>query len=329
MKNDGRQLEQLVKSLEARLLPDGLTVTLNDRVYEDGIQLAEFDIVIGGPIGSTTVNWLIECRDRPSDGPAPASWIEQLVGRRRRFGFDKIFAVSTTGFAPGVPLYAERESIILRTVRGYRDLSADFQVCSVCFDLLDVTLIGSLKAQWRDEADEWNIANPDLAVAQSEIRITRQDEVGCWLLRDYVFKYIRENNLFASLPTEPPPTLNAHLCGPHRLQIGEAISPVCREIVVPIRLAVKEFKCQALAHYVYEEGERLIGWESRFSTETPAGPIVFRVQQIFKNDGTPHTNRFYFDSFPSEYQIFSDAIVQKGETAETVSATLEFLEYDD
>jgi hypothetical protein len=78
--NDGKQLENLVALIEKLLLPKGFEVKPNTRVYnEDGVQIAEFDIEIRGKLGSTEIAWLIECRDRPGQGPAPGGWIEQLV----------------------------------------------------------------------------------------------------------------------------------------------------------------------------------------------------------------------------------------------------------
>ena len=114
---DGTELEIFVAGLEALLLPSGVTVELRSREYSrEGVQIAEFDIVTIGRLGSAKVACLIECRDRPSEGAAPAAWIEQLVGRRLRFGFDKVIAVSTTGFAPGSIEYARQSGIELRTV---------------------------------------------------------------------------------------------------------------------------------------------------------------------------------------------------------------------
>ena len=96
MSNPGRALEDLVKRFEDSLAPSGFKVTTRERVYnEKGEQIAELDVLITGE----GKRWLIECRDRPSEGPAPVAWIEQLVGRRRRLGFDRVFAISTTGFS--------------------------------------------------------------------------------------------------------------------------------------------------------------------------------------------------------------------------------------
>lgn len=119
MKRDGKRLEALVAFVERTLLPQGFVVTTNDRVYNDeGVQIAEFDIHAKGKIGTTEFKWLIECRDRPASGPAPVSWIEQLVGRRTRFKFNKITAVSTTGFAIGAAEFGQTEGIELREVKS-------------------------------------------------------------------------------------------------------------------------------------------------------------------------------------------------------------------
>lgn len=119
MTADGKNLEALVAYAEETLLPKGFTVTTNERVFNDeGVQIAEFDIEIRGKVGSTSIAWLIECRDRPANGPAPGAWIEQLVGRRTRFGFNKVTAVSTTGFAPGATDFAHAQGIELREVKS-------------------------------------------------------------------------------------------------------------------------------------------------------------------------------------------------------------------
>lgn len=114
----GADLEQFVAALERSLLPPNFTVETRRREFgEDGVQLAEFDIVISGTLGSGKVSWLIECRDRPKETSEPGAWIEQLDGRRRRFNFDKVTAVSTSGFASGTVDYARQVGIDLRTVR--------------------------------------------------------------------------------------------------------------------------------------------------------------------------------------------------------------------
>lgn len=114
-KKDGKELESFVRTFESIGLPPGFRTEVRQKVYnDDGVQIAECDIVISGPIGTSEWKMLIECRDRPSEGAAPVGWIEQLAGRKRRLKFDKVMAVSTTGFSPGAIEYAGDEDIILR-----------------------------------------------------------------------------------------------------------------------------------------------------------------------------------------------------------------------
>lgn len=117
--NDGAALEGLVRSIEEALIPKGFTVTTNRRlVNEDGVQVAEFDIEVRGRLGSAEIAWLIECRDRPGNGSAPGSWIEQLAGRQTLHGFNKVTAVSSSGFSPGARALAHKAGIDLRTLRS-------------------------------------------------------------------------------------------------------------------------------------------------------------------------------------------------------------------
>jgi hypothetical protein len=122
-KNDGKALEGLVAFVEKLSLPEGFIVELNKRIRgeNDGVEV-EFDVVISGSIGSAKMIWLIECRDRPSGGAAPVSWIEQLIGRRDRFQINKITAVSTRPFSKPARALAAAKGIDLRQVKS---LSAD------------------------------------------------------------------------------------------------------------------------------------------------------------------------------------------------------------
>jgi hypothetical protein len=119
MSVDGKPLEALVAYIEQlRLLP-GLNLKTNRRVLNsDGVQIAEFDVEVSGQAGASKIHWLIECRDRPSEGAAPGSWIEQLVGRRAIFEFTQVTAVSTTGFSPGANQIAAQQNVELRTVKS-------------------------------------------------------------------------------------------------------------------------------------------------------------------------------------------------------------------
>ncbi len=117
MRNDGRALEELVEYVEKTLANEGFQVDVNRKLHNDeGIQIAEFDVTVRGRFGSTEISWLLECRDRPSSGKAPGEWIYALSGKREVYRFDKVTAVSTTGFSPAAVLAAEKLDVELREV---------------------------------------------------------------------------------------------------------------------------------------------------------------------------------------------------------------------
>jgi hypothetical protein len=121
MPADGRSLENLVRTVEGFFLSTDCNVDVRKLVYGDeGAQLAELDILITGRLGTTEIRWLIECRDRPSDGRAPVAWIEQLGGRKQVHGFNQVTAVSTTGFSDGALEVARRLGIEVRSVSEAR-----------------------------------------------------------------------------------------------------------------------------------------------------------------------------------------------------------------
>lgn len=151
MPSSGKRLEHIAREIERRFLPEGWEALINQRVFDNsGIQIAEFDIVVKGNLGVTPFKWLIECRDRGSKKKtAPGSWIEQLIGRKHLFKFDKVTAVSTTGFSKGAKGLAELGNIELRSVKTITEASvADWfplstvEVFSVRFEPVHVSFAG-------------------------------------------------------------------------------------------------------------------------------------------------------------------------------------------
>jgi hypothetical protein len=126
MSHDGKDLEGLVELIESLALPDGFNITRRHLVRdENGELLAELDLVIEGVVGVTSFKYLIECRDRPSAGSAPGSWIEQLAFRKTRFDLDRVIAVSTTGFSASAEQAARKGNVELRRVETISDKSFD------------------------------------------------------------------------------------------------------------------------------------------------------------------------------------------------------------
>jgi hypothetical protein len=100
---------------------------------------------------------------------APGSWIEQLAARKTRFKFDKVIAVSTTGFAKGASEFAESQGISLRTVQRIADIATDFNIQEIRFyanqimigptdmkvtnpALADIDILGNAKFKFVGEA---------------------------------------------------------------------------------------------------------------------------------------------------------------------------------
>lgn len=121
--NDGKSLEDVVALIEGMGLQDGFKVERRQVIRnDDGTPSAELDILISGWSGSVPTQVLIECRDRPSDGPQGVSWIEQLQGRKQRLGLSDVVGVSSTGFSSVATEEAKRLNVHLRTMNS---LTAD------------------------------------------------------------------------------------------------------------------------------------------------------------------------------------------------------------
>lgn len=277
MPNDGSSLERLVHDFETRLLPEGFTVTSRERILdEDGNQIAEFDIVISGRIGSSEINWLIECRDRPSSGSAPGSWIEQLVTRRARFHFDKVFAVSTSGFSPGAIQVAEQFGIKLRTVRAVADIATDFSVQT--FDYIErrIVSIGPLDIVTENSQDqrtiqtdgEWMIKSAIDAdyvpIQQFILNHTEPRRELNMLVQDDVREEVVHHGIFATNDR-----LDIKIGDEHLLTIRLEGHIVISSLI---------FRGEILTVRVYAEGERVIGREAQIAFDTRRGAVRMKLQ---------------------------------------------------
>jgi hypothetical protein len=87
-RNDDKSLEWLVSLIEEQGVPRGFGVNTRKPVFEDGVQIAELDIVVTGKVGTTTFKGLIEltaedvCGCLPIYSPLLIRDATQLVGVR-------------------------------------------------------------------------------------------------------------------------------------------------------------------------------------------------------------------------------------------------------
>lgn len=298
MDKTGKELEELIAGIEAQMLPQGFKVEPRQRVRDgSGDQIAELDIVISGALGSSTVNWLLECRDRPSEGAAPVSWIEQLVGRRERFGFDKVFAISTTGFSKAAVDFAKTKGIVLRTVMRLTDIKDDFKIQAMVYDFEELTFVG----QGHLETD-----NPN------DNRVVD--------IRRPMFKKPGETEFlhFPVFVSRNPQTIHPLGDGSDVLlfqyddwldMLGGDQQFRVHRVRIPIRLHRFTKESKALVATIYSEEGKIIWLEGQFEADTPRGKVKSRVQ-IFKNADGTESAKFFTDEMPDGY--FPDSIAFYG-----------------
>ena len=298
MDKTGKELEELIAGIEAQMLPQGFKVEPRQRVMDDsGEQIAELDIVISGALGSSTVKWLLECRDRPSEGAAPVSWIEQLVGRRERFGFDKVFAISTTGFSKAAVDFAKTKAIVLRTVSRLTDIKDDFKLQGMVYHFEEVEFAGQGQLETDNPNDKRtvDIRRPmfkrpgEVEFLHFPVFVSRNPQTvhpigdGSGVL---LFQYDDWLDLLA---------------GGQQIRV--------RKVRMPIRLNRFTKESKALVATIYSEEGKVIWLEGQFEADTPKGKVKSRVQ-IFKNADGTESAKFSYDEMPDGY--FPDSITVYG-----------------
>ena len=275
MSNDGTSLEKLVSEIERKLLPEGYGVEVRKKIYNaDGVQIAEFDIEIKGKVGSSELHWLIECRDRPSDGPAPVCWIEQLYGRRHRFKIDRVFAVSTTGFSPGAVEFAEQEHIFLRNVEDITNVADDFVVKELHWTDDDIKI-----------SQDIQIRRPDRRVLEQvdldHIRIRPPGETTFWDTGDFIMAELESVNTFADgsgAIALVEQRVYRNTTGLEAM-VGDVLTPIT-ELAAPIEIIKHTFVGKLLLARSYSEGTRVIGQEGECEFQSRDGLHRCRVQVV-------------------------------------------------
>ncbi len=292
MSKQGKDLERFVSRIEKHLLPAGFEVSVRERAFrDDGRQIAEFDLVVRGMIGSAPFKWLIECRDRPSDGTAPGAWIEQLVGRRSRHNFDKVTAVSTTGFAPGAREFAESEGVDLRTVESLdrdsvaswfpsctvfiRDHYANLLESQVIVDGVTPDRLPEIRAQLQQHRlDDLILATPDLK--------HRTSVFAAWKLFIHANPDLFDRARVGRLPREV--ALTAQYRNPadrfHLVTDFGALPVTHIHFHAVMSLNVKELQIEEILQYSDVAVEEPIGHEVRASFRGRKGISAFSLLRI-------------------------------------------------
>ena len=301
--NSGRELERLVEEIERCLLPSGFEVALNQSAFNaEGDQIAEFDIVISGRLGSSQVKWLIECRDRPSRGSAPVSWIEQLVTRKARFNFDKVIAVSTTGFSSAAIELADASGISLRSVQRLTDIATDFNIQEIQYYAHQVTI----------GPTDMGATNPSLVgvdiVKEAQMKLTGDPD------------YQTFPNFVSTHFDVDRATLSGHasfrflfecehpldvLIGDRRLRING--------LSLPIQLDIFIYTGKMLSANIYSDKNEMKGRDVTFVFDLPSGSFAQRVLFLNNFNGTQDMRLFPPENVPEGYSVdFLELLVCDG-----------------
>lgn len=152
MRNDGKKLEKFVEKFHEVFSNENTSIEPRKKLYdEDGKLAAEIDILITDRISSIPVTIAIECRDRPSEGKQGVGWIQQIIGRRISFGFDKYIAVSSTGFTPNAIREAKKHNILLRSTSQFPNIVNDFSKVGFTFSCPQFIHDGPIKIATRNK----------------------------------------------------------------------------------------------------------------------------------------------------------------------------------
>ena len=275
MSKSGKELESVVAKIEKLLLGSGYSVKVNEKIFdENGCQIAEFDITLEGTIGSTKFRWLIECRDRPSQGPAPGSWIEQLSGRKNRYQFDKVIAVSTTGFSPSAIEAAKELNVVTRQVSTVQEISDclgsyEFRVYETKINYVGYSDFDFLSAHDMECAKELlpTIVNPKL-------RYT--DEAEFLDLRDFISREQAGSKAYKCSEEAVMQQIVFNAEGDFELNANGKIFSISR-ISVPITLEHIFYPATVLTVKSYDENGEVIGEEATIISETNNHIVKNRV----------------------------------------------------
>lgn len=132
MTRKGRELEELVATLEKGLSGTGVKITSPDFIEDVVIQdKREVDVSLRFNMGSHDFLLVFECRDRKNT--EDVTWIEQLATKRDDICVNKLIAVSSNGFSNNARKKAHAKNIELRTLKEIdpKEIFGWFQVTKI------------------------------------------------------------------------------------------------------------------------------------------------------------------------------------------------------
>ena len=190
-------------------------------------------------------------------------------------GFDKVFAVSTTGFAEPARIDAQRLGIALRTVTDVGDIANDFEAMTLRVGPFNygVRPLAPIEYDRRDPpAPRWEPPWNHLT-----IRLRR---VGEPRFQDFA-TFVVSHTDHASVDLHGSEPVQFALRIPGRV---EALVGRQHIVLSNPRLLVEaqkiEYAATILTARQYAESERIIAQDGEFGVEMPQGYVRYRVQVI-------------------------------------------------
>lgn len=290
----GKELEDIVAAIEQAMVPNGFKVDVRKQIFdEDGVQIAEFDIVISGKLGTVLVQLLIECRDRPSEGKQPAKWIEQLVGRRNRFKFTSVVAVSTTGFAGPAIDYAKAEGIILRDVKKISEISHDFELFKERHQGgIEITSLNIVEGT----APRIFIANPEQGFSDNDLLSLKRLIIRMDGRKDFekfptclLDQLLADNPQWISVPLANVEKFISVKVSPVDIKLEDERIISLDHITANLVFRRIHFRGNTIHIWSYSELGNRIGYYALYATQTHIGDFVSSAYFALNEDGTEKT----------------------------------------
>lgn len=287
----GKELEDIVAAIEQAMVPNGFKVDVRKPIFDEGgKQIAEFDIEISGKLGTIPVHLLIECRDRPSQGKQPVSWIEQLVGRRDRFKFASVVAVSTTSFAGPAIDYAKSAGIILRNVTKISEISHDLE-------LFKVEHKGGIEISYVEIAEgtapKIFKANPEQGFPGDELGSLRRLMIRFDGREDFeefpscLYDLLRADNPhWFAVPLDDVEEHFPIKLGPVEIRLDDGRITSLDQITANLVFRRIHFRGNMIRTWSYSEFKKRIGYYALYTTQTPIGEVVHSAYFALNEDGT-------------------------------------------
>jgi hypothetical protein len=195
-----------------------------------------------------------------------------LDARRRRFNIDKVFAVSTTGFAPGAIEFAKHAGIVLRSVTSTSEIGNDWGTIGFRLKMPRIELSGYLDCQVKGQ-ELFNIANQRLTSGVNPTKIRFSNDSNIYNIKQFILRSLGDNCKELNPDTDASTKGVFRHPGEIDLLFDDGFSLRATNIEIPITIHINYFYTKSVFANIYSEDGRVIGKEVAFRYITPEGVV--------------------------------------------------------